>query len=103
MRNKSFSKLFLLCAGLLILILDASTAIKGVREGIDLCIRTVIPALFPFFVLSPMLTGAVTGVRIPALRFLGCPEGAESIYLIGLLGVTQWERNRFTKIGKQEQ
>ena len=86
MRNKSFSKLLLLCAGLLILILDASTAIKGVKEGIDLCIRTVIPALFPFFVLLPMLTGAVTGVRIPPLRFLGCPEGAESIYLIGLLG-----------------
>ena len=35
--------------GMLVLILDSKTALAGAREGIDLCIRTVIPSLFPFF------------------------------------------------------
>ena len=44
-------------AAMLMLILDGRTALTGAAEGIDLCIRTVIPALFPFFVLSPLLMG----------------------------------------------
>ena len=36
--------------GMIVLILDAKTALSGAREGIDLCMRTVIPALFPFFI-----------------------------------------------------
>ena len=38
--------------GMLALILDGRTAIEGARQGIGLCLRTVIPSLFPFFVLS---------------------------------------------------
>ena len=36
--------------GLLVLIFDSSLAIQGAREGVELCLRTVIPSLFPFFV-----------------------------------------------------
>lgn len=78
------------CTGMLLLILDSRTALQGAYTGIDLCIRTVIPALFPFFVLSILLTGAFTGTSIPILRPLGrlcgIPRGAESILLTGLLG-----------------
>lgn len=76
--------------GMLLLILDSKTALEGAAGGIDLCLKTVIPSLFPFFVLSILLTGAFTGQDIPLLRPLGrlfgvCP-GAESILLSGFLG-----------------
>ena len=35
-------------AGMLVLILDAKTALAGAKEGIQLCLYTVIPSLFPF-------------------------------------------------------
>lgn len=76
--------------GMLILILDSKTAIEGASEGIDLCLKTVIPSLFPFFVLSILLTGSLNGLPLPFLlplsRLCGIPEGAESIFVTGLLG-----------------
>lgn len=76
--------------GMIVLILDAKTALSGAREGIDLCMRTVIPALFPFFILSIILTGSLAGARWKLLKpigtFLRIPRGSESLYLIGLLG-----------------
>ena len=41
--------------GFLMLILDSKTAISGAADGVELCLRTVIPALFPFFVVSSVL------------------------------------------------
>lgn len=76
--------------GILILILDGKTALQGAAAGIDLCIRTVIPSLFPFFLLSIGLTGSLSGVVIPVLRPLQklfrIPPGSESILITGLLG-----------------
>lgn len=76
--------------GLLMLILDAKTALYGASEGIEMCLRSVIPSLFPFFVLSALLTGAMNGLSVPALRPLGAvcgiPRGSESILAVGLLG-----------------
>lgn len=76
--------------GLLLLILDAKTALLGAAEGMELCIKSIVPSLFPFFVLSILLTGALTGAQIPFLRPLGkllrMPRGSESIFLIGILG-----------------
>lgn len=76
--------------GMLLLILDAKTALMGAAEGIDLCIRSVIPSLFPFFVLSMLLTGALSGTSLPFLcplgRLCGVPEGGESLLLVGFLG-----------------
>ena len=37
--------------GMLVLILDGKTALEGARQGIELCLRTVVPSLFPFFLL----------------------------------------------------
>lgn len=76
--------------GMLPLILDSKTALLGAQEGIRLCLKTVIPSLFPFIVLSILLTGSLSGKKIPFLRwvcrFTGIPEGAESILLSGFLG-----------------
>lgn len=76
--------------GMLILILDSRAALSGIREGIGLCIRTLIPSLFPFFVLSTLLTGNLIGQPVRLLRPLcaicGVPQGAESLLAVGLLG-----------------
>lgn len=77
-------------AGMMILILDGKTALAGARTGIDLCIKTVIPSLFPFFLLSILLTGAFSGGTLPILRqiekILGIPSGAGMILIPGFLG-----------------
>ena len=45
--------------GLLILILDSSSAIKGAQNGITLCIQSVLPSLFPFILLSNVLISSI--------------------------------------------
>ncbi|MBQ7415621.1 MAG: hypothetical protein IJW14_01125 [Oscillospiraceae bacterium] len=77
-------------AGLAFLIFDSKTALLGAADGINLCIRTLVPTLFPFFFLSNMLSSVFMGQRLSILRPLGrlcrIPEGAEYILLSGLLG-----------------
>ena len=72
------------------LILDSQTALAGAQSGLELCIRSVIPSLFPFLFLSIMLTGAGAASLSSFLRPLGrlcrIPEGAESILAVGLIG-----------------
>lgn len=84
-----FRILLVLC-GILALILDAPTASEAVREGIALCIETVIPSLFPFFLLSALLVGSLHGIRFHGGARLctlwNLPEGCESILLIALTG-----------------
>lgn len=76
--------------GILLLILDSRTALTGAKEAIDLCISSVIPSIFPFLVLSGILTPAICGLNVPILRplsrILGIPAGSEGIFLTGILG-----------------
>lgn len=76
--------------GILILILDGQTALRGASMGLALCIRAVIPSLFPFLFLCSVLTGSLWGSQSPLLRplcrKLGIPAGAESILLAAWLG-----------------
>lgn len=78
------------CVAMLMLILDSKTALLGAQIGLDLCIHTVIPSLFPFFVISILLTGVLSGSTVtilkPLLRFCKMPEGTESLLMVGLLG-----------------
>ena len=81
-----------LCAsiGMLILILDGQTALEGARTGIELCLKTVVPSLFPFFILSILLTSSFSGSSLPLLRPLGrlcgIPRSMEAILISGFLG-----------------
>lgn len=88
-RNKLWTSV-LAAIGMGFLIIDAKIALQGAAEGIELCIRTVVPSLFPFFVLSIFLTSSMAGQRIlwllPLVRLCGIPEGAESLLLVGLVG-----------------
>lgn len=75
---------------MLVLILDGQTAVSGAREGVNLCIQSVIPSLFPFFVLSSLLTASFMGTTLPMLRpigkLLGIPAGCESLLIPTYLG-----------------
>lgn len=42
--------------GMLLLIFDSRSAFIGVQEGIDLCLRAVIPSIFPMMFLARLLT-----------------------------------------------
>lgn len=75
---------------MILFILDSKTTIHGTREGIILCLHTVIPSLFPFFVITTIISTSLTGRRIALLRPLGklcsVPAGCESLLILGLLG-----------------
>ncbi len=76
--------------GMAALILDTKTALEAGTQGVKLCIWTLIPSLFPFFLISTLLTSALVGFRLPFLaplgRLLRIPKGAESLVIVGLLG-----------------
>ena len=76
--------------GMLILILDGKTALIGAKTGVELCLWTIIPSLFPFFVLSVLLTGAFLGQEMKILRPLGrlfsMSKGSEALLIPAFLG-----------------
>lgn len=76
--------------GIAVLIFDSKTALWGAQAGLEVCIRTVIPSLFPFFVLSILLNSALMGQRLgflaPLARFLRVPVEAMPLIVVGLLG-----------------
>ena len=66
--------------GMLVMILDGKTAMAGAAAGLELCIKTLIPSLFPFFVLSMMLTSALSGGGLLLTGILGgYPVGAANV------------------------
>lgn len=76
------------CA-MLVMILDTKTAIAAAREGLVLCARTIIPSLFPFFVLGGVINSCLLGQNFRLMKPLGrlckIPKGAESLLILGLL------------------
>lgn len=72
---------------LLILLLDNRNAFLGAQEGIELCIKSVIPSLFPLLAISSYLVPIISGTRFSLLsKLLGVPAGLEAIFVIGCIG-----------------
>lgn len=70
-----------------VLILDTKTGLQAASQGVILCLQTLIPSLFPFFLVSGLLTSALAGTRIrPVEKLLRIPAGSGGIFLTGLLG-----------------
>lgn len=90
MKNRKWGTAIASAAGLLVLILDSRTGLAAAREGITLCISTLIPSMFPFFILSMVLTSSLAGqsikLLVPFCKLCRMPPGAESLLAIGLLG-----------------
>ena len=90
MTNRKWIPSILSAVGLLVLILDSRTGLSAAREGLTLCITTLVPSMFPFFIFSMVLTSSLAGQSIkflhPVAKLCRIPKGAESLYVIGLLG-----------------
>lgn len=91
MRSKKELRILIPSAiGLAVLILDGGTAVEGAKAGLDVCIQTVLPSLFPFLFLSSVLTPSLSAVEIRGSavlsRLYGIPHGTEGILLTGLFG-----------------
>ncbi len=72
---------------MILLVLDSRCAAQSARDALALCLQTLIPVLFPLFVLSAMLVPGLSRVRVPWLsRLLGLPEGSEGLFLLGCGG-----------------
>lgn len=90
--KKSVPRLLLLAAGaaMACLILDSHAAAQAASNAVDLCLRTVIPSLFPMFVLSGLLVDGLAGTKSRALSllegFLRLPKGGGSLFLLGMVG-----------------
>ena len=61
---------------------------QAVRDGLALCAQSVVPALFPFFVLSGLfISMGCAGVLAPALgRLPGVSPAGASAFLLGAVG-----------------
>lgn len=76
-------------SAMLVIIFDTRTAIISAREGVLLCLQTLIPSLFPFFVLSGVINSSLLGQNFRLLQPIGrickIPKGSESLLILGLL------------------
>ncbi len=74
---------------LIILIMDTKTAVFGASQGIAMCLKSVIPSLFPFMLLSSLISG-VMGQNLKIFKILrrlcNIPNGCEGVFVLGLLG-----------------
>lgn len=80
---------FLSCLAMLVIILDGANAADSVQNALNMCLQTVIPALFPFFVFSGIVNSCFLGQNFYFAERLGrlcrIPTGTESLLLIGLI------------------
>ncbi len=83
--------LFILAVGLLLLIIQSQSAIESARGALLLCYQTIIPSLFPFFVLSKIfIDGGFASICAkifsPVTKSLFGISGAASLpFLLGIL------------------
>ena len=90
MRKANYISFIFGSLGILVLILDGQRASAGIQEGIELCLHTLIPALFPFIVLTSLIIGSLAGRSLRIFRWFcrlcHMTGGAESFLLVGILG-----------------
>ena len=88
-KSKHISLIILLCIGI-VLIIEQETVQSGAKEGIALCIETLLPSLFPFMVLTTTLLNATENISLRSFikrkgKYTQSSITAK-IFLIGLLG-----------------
>lgn len=87
MKKRQFFSGLAAAIGMVILILDGKTALSGAREGMVLCLRTVIPALFPLFILSSILIGSGASGNLPGIgKLFGLYGNVGTLLIPALLG-----------------
>ena len=80
--------IYILC--MLIMIFDAQMTIAAGKEGIVLCLYTVIPSLFPFIFISILINNSASYIYFHVLNPMGkllqIPKGNENIIISGFVG-----------------
>lgn len=83
-------KAILSVIGMAALIMDGKTAVTGGKDGIGICLQSLIPSIFPFLILSSLLLNSLPGRSPFVLRILEkicrMPTGSGIYLLIGFLG-----------------
>ena len=76
----------------ILLLRQAETAAQAVRDGVQLCLTSVIPALFPFFAVSSLLvalgaaSAAGRALARPFRQLFRCGGAGCAALLLGLVG-----------------
>jgi hypothetical protein len=83
--------LLALVTGLFWLLLDAEEVRQAVREGLELCVRSAIPSLFPFLVVSALLMSLGFGEWVARplsglMRLYHIGGAGASALILGLVG-----------------
>lgn len=90
--KKDRLKAAICCCAFLLLILDSETTTNAVKNGITLCLQTVIPALFPLMLLAKVLMNTSFPdnlgkiLRNPMKQMYLLPPRAASCLVLGALG-----------------
>lgn len=88
--KRKYTGMLMVCIAFLILIIDSKTTIFAASDAVSLCITSVIPSLFPFIIFSMLLNTQLLGMKFTWFshfaRSLGLPAGAESVFILGILG-----------------
>ena len=75
---------------MLILLTDPNTIRSGAEAGLAMCIKTVVPALFPFLLVSALFNQSMANAEFkflkPIQRLCGIPDGCSRFLLLGLFG-----------------
>lgn len=88
--KQRYIKLSIALCALILIIMDTKTAASGVLEGIDICLKVLIPSLFPFFIVTTYLNAILLGSSLPGVKLvckkLHIPSNCEFILPLGLMG-----------------
>ena len=83
---KNLGRIILHICCLVLMILMPKIALNSASTGLNLCIKSVIPGLFPFLFLSSYIASEINGYSIPLLeRITKIPKGTAGYFLIGQL------------------
>lgn len=108
-----YRKIFLpvsICFLFIFAIINAELVVAGAYTGIDLCLKVIIPSIFPFLFLSMLICNYWSGTDLSILRpickITGIPSGHQSILLLACIGgypvgaqaiVQAWKNGRINR------
>lgn len=73
----------------LLVLCSSDIAIEYMKKGLRLCAATVIPALFPFMIISELIVSSGIGIRVskifskPMRLIFGVGESGAAVYILG--------------------
>ena len=84
--GKKIAKPIIFSIFMLLLIINPQCSFNAALEGIDLCIRTVIPGIFPLLFLSSLIAGELRNLPLVFIEhILHIPGGTGGLFLVSLI------------------